>query len=255
MQAAKRWTVKTVRPLLANLTYVARRGLIKGMRRKGGFSFMPGGTPTAEEKFLRDLDLMGLTVYDVGGWEGVYTMFFARAVGHAGRVVTFEPNPTNRDRISANVGLNGLANVVLRPVALGSSSGQATLIVEAGVSGEGRVQTAADGSAPSGDAVVPVQVEPLDREIATNGLPPPDFIKIDVEGFEIDVLQGMSSTIATHRPRIFVEVHQLSERPANSNEVITFLLAAGYSLLHVESGSRVVTSNHALAHSDHLYCE
>ena len=47
--------------------YTSRRGLTKGLKRRGGLGFLPGGVPTAEEEFLRTLDLQGKTVFDVGG--------------------------------------------------------------------------------------------------------------------------------------------------------------------------------------------
>src|SRR4051812_13482370 len=182
MRALKELAVKRVRPLLANLVYVARRGLIKGMRRKGGFSFVPGTELSAEEKFLLDLKLDGCTVYDIGGWEGVYTMFFARAVGEAGRVLTFEPNPLSGERILENVALNNLTNVCLRPRALGHAPGPATLVV-AGLAGEGHVRQTVEGAAGarSSESIVPILVETLDREIEFNALPAPDLVKIDVE--------------------------------------------------------------------------
>jgi FkbM family methyltransferase len=258
LRVLKKLAVQRVRPLFGSFVYVARRGLVKGMRRKGGFSFVPGGKLTAEEKFLLDLKLQGLTVYDIGGWEGVYTMFFARAVGPTGRVLTFEPNPANRERIEENVALNNLTNVLLRPVALGSAPGPATLVIEGGLAGEGGVRSIAPADAQGqkgSGSLVQVDVETLDREIELHTLPLPDLVKIDVEGFELNVLEGMARTIDEHHCRILLEIHRLAARPDQAGEVMEFLLRRGYGLHHIESGRRIHNSSFELAHSDHLYCE
>jgi FkbM family methyltransferase len=247
--------VKWVRPKLAGVTYTAQRGLIKGMRRRGGFSFVPGSQLSAEEQFLLSLDLTGKTIFDVGGWEGVYTMFFARAAGQQGRVVTFEPNPANRLQIEQNVGLNDLRNVTLRPVALGDQLGTGTLVVEGGIAGEGHVVSGANPGRQTGDTAIEITIRSLDEEIAEQQLPLPDLVKIDVEGFEVNVLRGMRGTITQAGPAIFVEVHRDSAPPDNSREVIRLLLGYGYELQHVESGTAVTDEQHHLAHSDHLYAQ
>jgi FkbM family methyltransferase len=259
IRTVKMAAVKWVRPRLASITYTARRGLIKGMRRRGGFSFVPSSHLSSEEKFLMRLSLRGQTVFDVGGWEGVYTMFFARAVGPTGKVVTFEPNPANRRQITQNVALNGLENVTLRPTALGDRAGSGTLVVEGGIAGEGHVRTGGDAAPADGNrggaSVIHVDLQTLDAEVATHALPVPSLVKLDVEGFEVNVLRGMTETIARARPAIFVEVHQVPDRPTNSAEVIDLLLQQGYTLQHMESGREVRDAAFALAHSDHLYCE
>ena len=244
--------------MLAELTYKCRRGLIRGMRRKGGFSFVPGGTLTPEETFLNNLQLAGTTVYDVGGWEGVYTLFFARAVGPDGNVITFEPNPANRDRIAANLQLNNIRNVTVRPYALGNASTSATLVVDDGIAGEGHVATGTQSAAEAqtrGRSAVAIEVRPLDSDIATGRLPQPHLVKMDVEGFELKVLEGMAGTLATARPRLFIEVHQVPERPTHSAEVISYLLEREYTLRHIESGQSITRPEFQLAHSDHVYAE
>src|ERR1700682_6385710 len=95
--------------MFSNVTYTIRHGLATGMRRKGGLGFLPVALrETAEERFLSSLNLAGKTVYDIGGFEGVLTLFFARK---ANSVITFEPNPRNYQRCADNVRLNALTNV------------------------------------------------------------------------------------------------------------------------------------------------
>jgi FkbM family methyltransferase len=259
MHSVKRAVVKWVRPCLAGISYTARRGLIKGMRRKGGFSFIPSSHLSKEEQFLLALDLEGQTVFDVGGWEGVYTLFFARSVGPRGAVVTFEPNPANRQRIGENLALNRIANVTLRPVALGDQSGVATLLVSEGIAGEGHLCTDDPASTnpveETRNSVITVDLQTLDDEIAAHALPAPSLVKLDVEGFEANVLRGMTETIRATRPALFVEVHEVPERPNNASDVIELLLQHGYTLQHVESGRNITEPNFKMAHSDHVYAK
>src|SRR5215469_399575 len=95
--------------ICGNFVYRVRSGPARGMLRKGGLGFLPVNFgPTAEIQFLDNLNLAGKTVYDIGGFEGILTMFFARK---AAAVFTYEPNPRNYARCVENVRLNRLANV------------------------------------------------------------------------------------------------------------------------------------------------
>jgi len=69
------------------------------------------------------LDFKGKTVFDVGGYVGIHTLFFARATGEKGRVVTFEPNPRNYEELVYNVRLNGFDNVTTMQIGLGRRYG------------------------------------------------------------------------------------------------------------------------------------
>src|ERR1700722_20393660 len=102
-------------------TYTVRRGLLKGMKRKGGLAWLPAmfspGVMTAEQQFWSDLNLNGMTVYDVGAFQGLLTLFFA---SRAKAVVCFEPNTKNHKRLMENLMLNGIKNVEVRKVGVGS---------------------------------------------------------------------------------------------------------------------------------------
>ena len=248
-----------VRPLLKNRIYTVRQGIAKGLKRKGGLGFIPQKMSlTEEEKFLLDLDLSEQTVYDIGALEGVFTIFFARTVGKNGIVIAFEPHPENYIKIMENVKLNDFDNVEVCQIALGGGRGKATLAFRRSELGTGSVQDdiKAQTLKEKGAKIIQVEIDSLDNQIATNKLPKPDFIKIDVEGLEMDVLLGMNETIKAYKPKLFIEIHgvDIRRKIENVKRVLEFLIARGYSIYHVESESSITLSNLLLAKTGHLYC-
>lgn len=258
----KKFAVLTLNKLLRNHTYTVKHGLAQGLRRKGGLAFLPAALADtsgreAEERFLLGLDIEGQTVYDVGGDQGIYTLFFARRVGPRGRVITFEPNPESHRRISDNVALNGFRNVDVRPLGLGERRDRLTFVFPEGEPARG----SADASIQSqilGERApqrIEIEVNSLDDEIASRRLPAPDLVKIDVEGLEGHVLRGMRETLKRARPRLFIEIHgaEASDKDRNAREVVTILCDEGYKVLHVESGQEVTPSNYGVAGQGHVF--
>jgi hypothetical protein len=84
----------------------------------------------------------------------------------------------------------------------------------------------------------------------------PDFIKIDVEGLEMDVLLGMGKTIKNYKPKLFIEIHghDTKSKIKNAQEIVEFLVTKGYSIRHVESGDVINSHNARIAKEGHLYC-
>jgi hypothetical protein len=106
-------------------------------------------------------------------------------------------------------------------------------------------------------AAVEVSVARLDDDLARHNLPPPDFVKIDVEGMELAVLRGMQKTLAVRHPALYLEMHGATQDEKNRKaaEIIQFLSAAGYRrILHIETGTVVTTSSSAVAKEGHIYC-
>jgi FkbM family methyltransferase len=210
------------------------------MRRKGGLGWLPTGpAETEESRFWAAQDFSGKVVYDVGAFHGLLTLYFARS---ARRVISYEPDPINRARLLRNLSLNRTENVTVRPVGLGDSIGQARMHHEDLMPGGSRI------GAPDGETVVSLQT--LDAEIAS-GSPPPDFVKIDVEGFEIPVLQGALTVLREYQPDVFVEIHGYTEaeKVANAEGVIRLLREAGYShLTHLESAQPATPQNAKRGH-------
>lgn len=66
----------------------------------------PKGLKKEDAEFLKKLDLKGRTVYDVGAYKGYYSLFFARAVGSQGQVISFEPHPLNFQKLTKRIKRN-----------------------------------------------------------------------------------------------------------------------------------------------------
>ncbi len=102
-----------------------------------------------------------------------------------------------------------------------------------------------------------VSVTTLDEDIRDMSLPAPDFIKIDVEGFERSVLQGAREALSRHKPEPFIEIHgeTMELKRKNVAAVVECLNDFGYrDIQHLESAAAIDASNSSLAAQGHLIC-
>jgi FkbM family methyltransferase len=157
-----------------------------------------------EYRSFREVVRPGMTALDIGANVGAYSLLLGQWVGPAGSVYAFEPAPLMFDGLVRHIELNDLARVV-HPVraAVGRTSATAPLVV-AGTRGESRLAGASDTGMPTID----VAVTTIDEFCAQHHLTPA-FIKVDVEGAELDVLRGARATIRRSLPQLslFVEMH------------------------------------------------
>jgi FkbM family methyltransferase len=189
--------------LFDTATYTVRHGLLKGMKRKGGLGWVPAlfspGIMTAEHQFWCGLNLSGMTVYDVGAFHGLLTLFFA---SQAKAVVCFEPNTQNHKRLTENLMLNGIKNVEVRKVGVGSRHETRRMVgsplMPGGASVDGKT---AEEFLRAGVRTVAeeISIVTLDEEIPQASLPAPDFIKIDIEGWEIEALRAIRWSYISRR--------------------------------------------------------
>ncbi|HXE62747.1 MAG TPA: FkbM family methyltransferase [Bryobacteraceae bacterium] len=247
--------------LFDHITYTVQHGLLKGMKRRGGLGWLPASLTssevTAEERFWHDLDLRGKTVYDIGAFHGLLTLFFA---GRAKSVVSFEPNSRNRARLLENLRLNKIQNVQVRDRGVGSQRESRQMASVALTPGGASIdERAIESFAKSGAATVTedVSIVTLDEEIPEQNLPRPDFIKIDTEGWELEALRGARNTLLTCSPALFLEMHgsTMGEKKRKVSEIVNFLRESGYrQIVHVESGEMIHPENSGIAARGHLYC-
>lgn len=161
--------------------------------------------PVAE--FLRPRVRPGQTCLDVGANVGAWVLQFANWVGPAGRVVAFEPNPTTMDVLRAHVRMSGFDDrVALVPAAVGATAGAARFHAAGtdGMSRLGEPNPAVRG--PSVEITVPVVAL---TEFCRAERLRPDWVLIDVEGYEGAVLAGAADLIRERGPDLglVVEMH------------------------------------------------
>ncbi len=148
----------------------------------------------------------GGTAVDAGAFIGRHTLAYARAVGPQGRVLSVEPLPDNFRLLQGNVRRNGYRQVRCAACALGRTSGQVRL-------GYDRETSIAS---TCGDFPLHLMVaqRSLDDLLAEEHIAQVDFLKIDVEGAELDVLEGSRQTLAASpQARLVIEIHG---QPASS---------------------------------------
>ena len=173
---------------------------------------IPGIPELPMINFVRMLAGRGRTFLDIGAHIGFYTMGLAPGFR---RVISFEPSKFQYGWLTRNRALNDYTHVLCEHVALGDTKGEATLNV---LSYEGGLNTLSVEVASTHHIMdqYTVPVEVLDDR----GLTDVDLMKIDVEGFEIQVLRGARQTIAASRPVILIEVWTDPARRQNVKAVM-----------------------------------
>ena len=249
-----------IRPFFKNYTYTIRRGLAKGLKRKGGLSFIPGpSAQSLEDEFLRSFNLEGKVVYDIGAFEGIFSLFFAKSVGSHGQVITFEANPNNYNIVLKNIALNHFRNIMVKNIALGDKPGKLTLAFGSSEAGSGSLNADIQERARQAKDVqtVEVSVDTLDNQVKIHNLPQPDFIKIDVEGFEPQILAGMKKVLQEVKPVFFIELHgfmMTNSRDEYWQSLTDILFEYNYSVKHIETNEEILPSTTKPPLDGHLFC-
>ena len=171
-----------------------------------------------EARLFEQIVKPGMTVVEVGANIGAHTVPLARACD-PGVLYAFEPQQRVFQILCANLALNDIRNVIAFPDASGAEAGWAVIpALDYGADYNfGGVSVMRPGQPVRG---LPVRITPLD----SLKLPSCHVLKIDVEGFEPEVLRGARETIARCRPLLYVE----NDRAANQQEIISLIAGMGY---------------------------
>lgn len=157
----------------------------------------------------------GGVVVDAGTHLGTFLVPFAHHVGPQGKVIGFEPQPFIHECLMATIMLNKLGNVTVHPCCVGNETRKVEITApdyqqEGNYSGLPFTESGYDEVRFSGDKIH-TRIVRLDDVFEEPRL---DFLKIDVEGMERDVLLGGQKHIMQHRPVIFLENNRRDKSPA-----------------------------------------
>ena len=209
---------------------------------------------------LRILVPQGGVAIDVGANVGAHTLTLSRAVGSTGCVLAFEPNPITRAALRRNVDLNGFSNIHIYDCALGASA----QVLPLRVPRIGTPEYANQGLASLVALETPheevrVQVRTLDQIDAEGRFTRLDLVKIDVQGYECHVLEGMRGVLDAYGPALIFEFEDWAWAKAGAdierlNDVIR---RSGYELWRIAAGrhaalTRLVEASHLPPHAELL---
>lgn len=189
------------------------------------FEMLVGWYQLPTSNWMRKLLREGATAVDVGAHIGYFTRLMGKAIGPTGHVIAFEPSPENFPLLTHNVRRAGLRNVACSQLALADRVGAETLYVSPGHSNHSLVE----GYTESQERVQ-VAVTTLDVFLEGVAAPPLSLVKIDAEGAEPRILQGMSRVISDAPDIVLVvEVNPRALECAGSSppELIESLEALG----------------------------
>jgi FkbM family methyltransferase len=187
----------------------------------------------AMQAALTDIVKRGDTIVDVGANRGNFSFFVSWLTGPHGKVIAFEPNPKCAEIFKTERSLNQIRNISLHECGLSNSAGTLRLTVPLINSGEATFGKSSYSEALQFEAAVRVGDDVLQQET-------PALIKIDVEGFETNVIRGLVQTINRVSPLIITEVISAHLVRAGSSiaELHKTMEALGYIGMKISAGAR-----------------
>lgn len=212
------------------------QGRAKGLKWTVGAGdnngFWIGSYELDTQKVIAEHATPGKVVYDIGANAGFFTLLASVLVGEKGRVLAFEPLPDNVDSIRRHLRMNKISNVELRDVAVAGQEGEMSF--QRGVN-------AAEGMlSDTGD--IKVKVVTIDALVFKQETPPPDLMKIDVEGAELSLLEGARETLVRYAPIIVLSTHGEVVHKACLN----FLKTLGYQMSTIGAGTSLENTSNLL---------
>lgn len=194
----------------------------------GNIEYLLGTYELDKQRLFQSHVRKSSVVYDVGAHLGFYTLLASHLVGERGQVVAFEPSPENLEHIRKHVQINNASNVSIVPAAVSDSTGT-RLFSEGASSSTGKI---------SETGKLNVDSVSIDDLVFGGTISKPDFIKMDIEGAELEALKGAHRTLSDHSPTLFLAIHGSD----TGLECRKLLAKLGYGCLPIGTGSIVDAS-------------
>ena len=171
----------------------------------------------------------GDVCWDIGANIGFYTCLLASQVERTGAVVAFEPATQTFGYLHENVALNQFTNVTVVNKGLGNKPEQRDLYYSEAALTEGTASLKYPAGRTASERVC---LDTFDNLIPE--LPKPDFIKIDVEGYQLEVLRGGEKYLKAHAPLLMAELKDVGEaNSAGFDEIEAYITHLGYTLYEI----------------------
>ena len=188
-----------------------------------------------EAKVIESLLDAGEVFWDVGANIGYFTLVAAAVLKNEGQIVAFEPGQEAFARLEDNIALNPFTNILLKQVAVADKSGEAVLYLSSEVADSGANLFRPGGEQTREEICTTVALDQFREE---QGLRPPDFIKMDVEGAELAALQGADRILAQFHPLLLLEMEEKTLKAAGAPKaaLVDLLKTYGYQAAFLRKG-------------------
>jgi FkbM family methyltransferase len=213
-----------IKDILGSKMYlnIADRGLSKDLILNG---IREAQYVETVQKIIKEGDV----VIDIGANIGYYVMLESKLVGTKGVIYAIEPVPENYDLLNKNIALNGYSNVKTYRLALGNNNGMEQMYVppERNLS----VMTSVSNFQKGEKSVAEIEVKVMTLDEFLKDKPYPNVIRMDIEGYEYQIVKGMKKVLGTRLPlTILMELH-CSNRPfEQSRELLKILKDNGFEI-------------------------
>jgi FkbM family methyltransferase len=199
-----------------------------------GPAYASGGNELPVQESLAHYLKPGDVFYDIGASIGFFTIIAAKLVTPTGSVYAFEPVPENAAHIRLNIALNNFHNVTVIAKAVCNTTGQGELLVTSHPGGATLSTTTKPADVKY---AITIDLVSIDNLVFQQHWVPPAVVKIDVEGAEIDVLQGMRRTLHEFKPILIYEIDDGKKEPFRRKQEICndFLRGLGYQITPLEN--------------------
>ena len=227
------------------------RGPAKGFRIKiapsMGITYILG-LDNYHWKFLDQRICKYNNIFDVGANRGQMALYFGRSKRIDAKLYCFEPVYDLYVDLDINIRLNNIKNAACLNIALAETRGHADFLYSPNHQTQGKLGHVEATYVVSEATSITVPTSTLDS-LMNDCLPPPDLLKIDVEGGAESVLVGAGNMLTQRRPDIFVELHGPEEQRAIRNELLT----RGYVIEDLK-GNRIIDPEAQWASPLWCYC-
>jgi FkbM family methyltransferase len=188
--------------------------------------YYPATYEPTKTAFLRERSPQGATVLDLGAHIGLFSVQLARSVGPSGRVISFEPVPGTAAVLRETIRYNGVEPVVsVRQAALSGRCGEVELFETGDECSNASSLVRTDRTRGSVRVAATTLDDVVDEERLAVAV-----VKMDIEGAELEVLEGASALLSVQRPAMTIEVHprELRASGRDPKEVFDVLVDHGY---------------------------
>jgi len=149
----------------------------------------------------------GMTCLDIGGNIGYYVLLESTMIGEKGNVIVLEPSPENFEYLQKNIKLQERSNISAYNFAAGDTEGHLNFLIYENASNSGMIIP--DGEKPRWPGeIIKVPVKRIDSFLNELKVEKLDLVRMDVEGYEYHIFQGMQETLKRFMPLIQIEVHK-----------------------------------------------